>query len=155
MLPSLKWSKLPRLLERNRLQLEEAEKSLLAVCAMRNPAPSLVAAVTASCTLGTSRFMAFVNRDSLARALTVLDCDSEAAVVSFRPSAGLHVNKRPVATLWGRGQGSAVLRAGDLGSLIHGDDAIEGPVGIECLPQTWRGWAAVRDENSPAKTFQY
>ena len=157
MLPShsnRKWSKLPRLLERNRLQLETAENTLLAMCAARCRTPSLVTAVTASCTLGTSRFMAFVDRDSLARALIDLDIGSQ-AVVGFRASTGLHVNKQWVATLWGRGEGSAVLRAGDLRSLIHGDNAIEGPVGIECLPETWRGWAGVHDLNSPAKTFEY
>jgi hypothetical protein len=109
--------------------------------------------VTASVLWGTSRFIAFVDRHSLARALSDLDIDSQAVVAGFRPSVGLHLNKRRVATLWGRGEGSAVLRAKDLGSLVNGDD--KSPVGIECLPKTWRGWAAVRDQDSRAKTFQY
>jgi hypothetical protein len=67
--------------------------------------------------------------------------------VGYCPRAGLRVNKRPVAAAWGRGEGIGVLRLDDLASLLASPD--EGPVGIECLPENWRGWPAGRDQHAP------
>jgi hypothetical protein len=151
--PNPKWAKLPRLIERNRQQLEAAELQMLACTHARDKRATCVAAVTASVLWGTSRFMACVDRDALNDALQAATLPS--VIVGYCPGGSLRINKKAVTTLWGRGQGSAVLRADDLRSLIRGDDDVKGPVLIECLPETWRGWADVRDQNSPAKTFQY
>jgi hypothetical protein len=47
----------------------------------------------------------------------------------------------------------------DLASLLSspydGPVGNDGPVGIECLPENWRGWPAGRDQHAPARTFRY
>jgi hypothetical protein len=125
---------------------------MLAVYAARDPDPSLETAVAASCTLGTSRFMVFADRTSLADALVVPSEADAGVVVGYSP-AGLRVNKQPVETAWGRGAGIAVVRLEDLASLL--DSADDGPVGIECLPESWRGWPAGWDQHATARTFRY
>jgi hypothetical protein len=155
--PIRKWAKLPWMIAHNREQLEAAEQQMLACLHAREREATCANAVTASVLWGTSRYIAFVDRRSLGEVLTALDSSEpfEAVVAGFRPGTGLRLNKRAVVTVWGRGEGTAVLRVKDLGSLVVRDDTIMGPVGIECLPETWRGWAAVRNLNSAAKTFHY
>jgi len=95
----------------------------------------------------------FADRQSLADALMVAGFSAPTGVVvGYSAAGGLRVNKQPVATAWGRGEGVAVLRLDDLGSLLGGAD---GPVGIESLPENWRGWPAGRDQHAPARTFRY
>jgi hypothetical protein len=154
--PLRRYAQLPALLERVRRQMEAVQEGMLAVYAARDPGPSLEAAVTASMTLGTSRFMVFADRESLSEALAAAALgeaiDSSGVVVAYSARAGLRINKRPVATAWGRGEGMAVLRIDDLASLLGTED---GPVGIECLPETWRGWPAGRNQYAPGKSFRY
>ena len=63
------------------------------------------------------------------------------------------MNRWPVKTEWGRGNGIAVVRMEDLWSLTRSPG--DGPVIIECLPEAWRGWPAGRDQHAPARPFAY
>ena len=151
--PKRRYARLPRLIDTVRRQMGEAEQALLVAYAEREREPTLELAVTASCVLGTSRFMVFAHPDSLAGALEAAERakSSLGVVVGYSQSDCFRVDKRPVATAWGRGAGVAVLRREDLETLLDGD----GVVGIECLPETWRGWRAGRDPQAPARTFYY
>jgi len=151
--PNLKWAKLPRLLERNRQQLEAAEQQMLACTHAKDQQATVANAVTASIAWETSRFMAFVDRASLDAVLTEID-SMPAVAVGYSAGGGFRVNARAIATLWGRGEGVAVVCLADLCSLLDAG-AGDGPVGVECLPDTWRGWPAGRDQHAPAKTFRY
>lgn len=150
--PRKRYAKLPGLLERAGLEMEATQERMLAVYAARDPDPTLEAAVTASFALGTSRFMVFADRHSLADALAAVPTGA-GVVVGYNPRTGLRVNKLAVEMAWGRGEGVAVLRWEDLASLL--DSLDDGPVGIECLPETWRGWPAGRDQHAAARTFKY
>ena len=149
--PLRRYAKLPALLERVRGQMEAVQEQMLAVYAAREQSPSLETAVTASYALGTSRFMVFADKQELADAL-VVPSNSDAVIVAFG-ARRLRVNKQPVSSVWGRGEGIAVLAWRDLASLLESPE--EGPVGIECLPETWRGWPAGRDQHAPGKSFRY
>ena len=152
--PERRYAKLPGLIERVRRQMGELQEAMLAVYAARDPDMSLADAVTASIELDTSRFMVFADRESLAEVIsdTLMD-PGRSVVVGYNPRTGLRINKQPVSTAWGRGEGVAVLGWDDLASLLDGGG--DGPVGIECLPETWRGWPAGRDQHAPARTFRY
>jgi len=157
--PLRRYAVLPRLLGRCRREISAVRERMLAVYAERDPGPSLETALAASCVLGTSRFMVLADRQGLADALAVADLGRESVVVAYCRRAGLRLNKVPVATVWGRGKGMAVLRIDDLASLLSspydGPAGNDGPVGIECLPETWRGWPAGRDPHAPGKSFRY
>jgi hypothetical protein len=114
--PLRRYARLPYWQERVRLEMEAVQEQMLAAMAVRDPDPSLEEAVAASVSLGTSRFMVFADRESLADAVMVADFGyaSMGVVVSYSPQGGLRVNKRPVASAGGRGQGMAVLRIDDL-----------------------------------------
>ena len=152
--PLPRFAKLPRLMERLRREMDRVQQAMLAEAAAKDRDPTLLTALQANVILQTSRFMAFVDRRSLEEALAEYYTEPNVGVViGYCPAKGVSVNRRPVKTEWGRGNGIAVVRMEDLWSLTQ--PPAEGLVGIECLPESWRGWPAGRDQHAPARPFSY
>jgi hypothetical protein len=142
-----RFAKLPRLLERVRREMDEVQRMMMASVSASDRDPSLVTAIRANVVLGTSRFMAFVDRASLEEALVAADFSEPGigVVIAYCPRGGVRADKVPVKTVWGRGEGAAVCRLEDLWSLTR-SRRVTGRWASSVCPR--RGGAGRRDETS-------